>query len=132
MAPNINGKFKLTDSEHFDDYMKALGVSMMTRTLANKATPVQEITQDGETINIKTVTTFKTTEIKFKIGEEFDEQTADGRKVKTTFAWEGDKLVQTQVGDKTTTLTREFNGDELVMICKVDNIVCTRKYKKTE
>lgn len=55
---------------------------MVTRKLAAAATPITEITQDGDTWNIKTTTTFKTTEIQFKLGEEFDETTGDGRECK--------------------------------------------------
>jgi len=133
MAPaNFTGKFKLTSSEHFDEYMKALDVGMMTRTMANKATPVQEITANGDEITIKTTTTFKTTEIKFKPGQEFDETTADGRDVKSVINWEGDKLVQVQKGKKETKLTREWAGEELTMVLTVDDVVCTRKYKRSD
>lgn len=55
---------------------------MVLRKMASTATPTTEISQDGDSWNIKTMTTFKTTEIKFKLGEEFDEVTADGRKCK--------------------------------------------------
>ena len=49
--------------------------------MASAATPTQEITVDGDHWNIKTITTFKTTELDFKIGESFVETTGDGRKV---------------------------------------------------
>lgn len=52
------------------------------RKMGNAATPTVEITKDGDTYTMKTITTFKTTEIKFKLGEEFEETTADGRVVK--------------------------------------------------
>jgi hypothetical protein len=55
------------------------------RKMAATATPTTEISQggpNGDEWTIKTSTTFKTTEIKFKLGEEFDEETADGRKCK--------------------------------------------------
>ena len=52
------------------------------RKMANAATPVVDITLDNETYSMKSTTTFKTTEIKFKLGEEFEETTADGRIVK--------------------------------------------------
>lgn len=54
----------------------------MMRKMGNAATPTVEITKDGDTYTMKTTTTFKTTEIKFKLGEEFEETTADGRVVK--------------------------------------------------
>lgn len=46
-----------------------LGVGFMLRKMAATATPTCEITQAGDEWNIKTMTTFKTTEIKFKVGE---------------------------------------------------------------
>ena len=52
------------------------------RKMANAATPTQEIKIDGDKWSIKTSTTFKTTDISFKIDEEFDETTGDGRKIK--------------------------------------------------
>lgn len=131
--PNVTGKYKLESSEKFDEYMKALGVGVMTRTMANNATPVQEIKQDNEEFFIKTTTTFKTTEIKFKLNETFDETTGDGRKVKSLVSWDGDKLVHKQTGEpKDTTITREFTDDTMKMVLVVDDIVCTRVYKKVD
>lgn len=46
--------------------------------------PQVEIRQNGEHFYIKTSTTVRTTEINFLIGEEFDEETVDGRKCKVT------------------------------------------------
>lgn len=58
------------------------GVGLVMRKMGNAATPTVEITEEDGTYTLKTVTTFKTTEIKFKVGEEFEETTADGRNVK--------------------------------------------------
>lgn len=44
--------------------------------------PTTIISIDGDVITLKTSSTFKSTEINFKLGEEFDETTADDRKVK--------------------------------------------------
>lgn len=44
--------------------------------------PTTIISKEGDVITLKTVSTFKSTEINFKLGEEFDETTADDRKVK--------------------------------------------------
>lgn len=49
-------------------------------TAASK--PHVEIRQNGENFYIKTSTTVRTTEINFLIGEEFNEETVDGRKCK--------------------------------------------------
>lgn len=60
------------------------GVNVMLRKIAVAAAskPAVEIKQDGDTFYIKTSTTVRTTEINFKIGEEFEEQTVDGRPCK--------------------------------------------------
>ena len=61
-----------------------LGVGLVMRKMANMAKPTIEISVDGDNWTIKTITTIKTTEITFKLNEEFNETTADGRKVKVT------------------------------------------------
>lgn len=50
--------------------------------VAAASKPAVEIKQEGDTFYIKTSTTVRTTEINFKIGEEFEEQTVDGRPCK--------------------------------------------------
>lgn len=54
--------------------------------VAAASKPHVEIRQDGEQFYIKTSTTVRTTEINFRIGEEFDEETVDGRKCKVSTA----------------------------------------------
>ncbi|XP_046385331.1 fatty acid-binding protein, muscle isoform X2 [Ischnura elegans] len=125
----LGKKFKMTSSENFDEYMKALGVGLVTRKMGNAVTPTVEVTEKDGTFTIKTMSTFKNSEISFKLGEEFDEETVDGRKVKSVITKDGNKLVHIQKGDKETTIIREFNGDEMKAILKVDDIVCTRVYK---
>jgi len=126
---SVTGKFKLTKSENFDEYMKALGVNMVLRKMASTATPVTEITQDGEEWNIKTTTTFKTTEIKFKLGEEFDEVTADGRNCKSTITKDGDNtLVHMQnCNGQNLKILREFTDDQMKMVLEAPgNVISTR------
>jgi fatty acid-binding protein 3 len=107
-----NGKFELESSENFDDFLKALGVGFMLRNAAKLSTPTVEITNDGDSFTMKTVTTFKTTEIKFSLGQEFDETRMDGVTVKTTITKEGDnKLIQSQGGEPPCTITRELIED---------------------
>ncbi|XP_029170045.1 sodium/calcium exchanger regulatory protein 1 isoform X2 [Nylanderia fulva] len=133
MSSEVLGKrYKLSSSENFDDYMKALGVGMVTRKMGATVSPVVELTEKDGEYTLKTTSTFKSAEIKFKLGEEFDEETVDGRKVKSICTLEGNKLVQVQKGDKTTTIEREFAPTEMKAIMKVDDIVCTRVYKLQE
>lgn len=56
-------------------------MGLITRKAANAVTPTVELKQEGDRYNLVTSSTFKTTEMKFKPGEEFDEDRADGAKV---------------------------------------------------
>ena len=78
------GKYKLTQSENFEEFMKALGVGLMTRKLGNKSSPTVTVTEEGGEYTFKQESLVKTSEIKFKLGQEFDEVTADGRHGKQT------------------------------------------------
>ncbi|NWU84422.1 RABP2 protein, partial [Onychorhynchus coronatus] len=82
--PKFSGNWKMRSSENFEELLKALGVNMMLRKIAVAAAakPAVEIRQDGESFYIRTSTPVRTTEIRFRVGEEFEEQTVDGRPCK--------------------------------------------------
>ncbi|XP_034486019.1 probable fatty acid-binding protein [Drosophila innubila] len=125
----IGKKYKLDKSENFDEYMKELGVGMVLRKMGNTVSPTVEITKDGETYTMTTTSTFKTSAISFKLGEEFDEETLDGRKVKSVITLDGNKLVQEQKGDKPSTIVREFNDNELTTTLTIGSVKSVRIYK---
>lgn len=58
------------------------GVGFATRQVGNVTKPTVVISHEGDKVVVKTLSTFKNTEISFKLGEEFDETTADDRHVK--------------------------------------------------
>ncbi|XP_076619522.1 fatty acid binding protein isoform X2 [Colletes latitarsis] len=125
-------RYKLQSSQNFDEMMKALGVGLMVRKMGSSVSPVVELTENNGLYTLKTTSPFKNSEIKFKLGEEFDEETPDGRKVKSVCSLEGNKLVQIQKGEKQTTIEREFTPKEMKAVMKVDDIICTRVYKVQE
>ncbi|XP_034714921.1 fatty acid binding protein 7, brain, a [Etheostoma cragini] len=123
--------WKLVDSQNFDEYMKALGVGFATRQVGNVTKPTVVISQDGDKVVIKTLSTFRNTEISSKLGEEFDETTADDRHVKSTFTMEGDKLVQVQKWDgKETKFVREIKDGKLVATLTFEGVEAVRTYEK--
>lgn len=131
MVDAFVGTWKLVDSKNFDDYMKELGVGFATRQVASMTKPTTIIEVNGDVIVIKTQSTFKSTEISFKMGEEFDETTADDRKVKTTVTLDGGKLIQVQKWDgKESTLVRELIDGKLILTLTYGKVVCTRTYEK--
>ena len=82
----ITGRYVMVQSKNFDEYMKALGVGLVKRKMANSLIPVNDIAfdEDSDTFTIRTETTFTTTEISFRLGESFIESTLDGRQTLTT------------------------------------------------
>nr|XP_046194318.1 fatty acid-binding protein, adipocyte-like [Oncorhynchus gorbuscha]XP_046195228.1 fatty acid-binding protein, adipocyte-like [Oncorhynchus gorbuscha] len=131
MVEAFVGTWKMTSSENFDEYMKAIGVGFATRQMGNMAKPNLLFSIDDGVISMKSQSTFKTTEAKFKLNEEFDEMTADDRKTKTLMTFENGKLVQKQTWDgKTTTLERELQDGKLIAKCVMDDVVALRTYEK--
>ncbi|XP_059686607.1 fatty acid-binding protein, heart isoform X1 [Gavia stellata] len=144
MVDAFVGTWKLVDTANFDEYMKALGewggppptlhpagVGFATRQMAGLTKPTTIIEVEGDKITVKTQSTFKNTEISFKLGEEFDETTADDRHVKSMVTLDGGKLVHVQKWEgKQTSLVRELKDGKLILTLTMGNVVSTRTYEK--
>ncbi|XP_036411188.1 fatty acid binding protein 4a [Megalops cyprinoides] len=132
MVDKFVGTWRMVSSENFDEYMKALGVGFATRQVGNMAKPNLIFSVDDQgVICMKSQSTFKTTEVKFKLNEEFDETTADDRRTRTTVTLENGKLVQKQCWDgKDTTLEREVTDGKMIAKCTMGKIVAVRTYVK--
>merc|ERR1712013_790104 len=96
-----------------------------------------EVSEDGGVWTIKTSTTLKTMELKFKLGGQFDETTPDGREVTAVVNLEGGKIITVQKAkkdsEKSTKSVREMNGaDEMIYTMTIDgsDLVCVQKFKR--
>nr|AGG56524.1 cellular retinoic acid binding protein [Antheraea yamamai] len=127
----VGKKYKMTSSENFDEFMKVLGVGLITRKAANAVNPTVELRREGDDYNLVTSSTFKTTEMKFKPGEEFEEERADGAKVKSVCTLEGNIMKQVQKADDGLEVTyiREFGPEEMKAVMTAKDVTCTRVYK---
>uniref|UniRef100_A0A8C8RBG8 Fatty acid binding protein 3 n=1 Tax=Pelusios castaneus TaxID=367368 RepID=A0A8C8RBG8_9SAUR len=131
MAEVFAGTWKLVDSNNFDEYMKAIGVGFAMRQIANLTKPTTIIEVEDDKIIVKTQSTFKSTEISFKLGEEFDETTADDRHVKSLVMLDEGKLTHVQKWDgKETTLVRALEDGKLILTLTMGTVICTRTYEK--
>lgn len=114
--------------------MKAIGVDFhhVTRKIGNLAKPKVTIEIFSNSITIRAETTFRNLESKFVIGEEWNEETPDGRKTKTIYKWVRGKLVQIQRWDgKISTITRYVDGSGDVVVDSVmGDILCRRVYAR--
>merc|ERR1712114_97350 len=133
----FKGKYERTSADNYEEMLKILDVNFLLRKAATVSTPVMEIKEEGGVWTITTSTTLKTMELKFKLGEEFDETTPDGRDVTAVVNLEGGKIVTVQKakkeGQKSTKSVREMNGaDELIYTMTIDghDMVCVQKFKR--
>ncbi|XP_031346345.1 fatty acid-binding protein, muscle-like [Photinus pyralis] len=131
MEQFLGKKYKLTHSENFEEFMKALGVGFATRKAGSLVSPVVELTKSGESYTFTSNSTFKKIEFTFKNGEEFDQETPDGRMVKSTIKVDGNTLheIQKDAKGEQTVIDRIFSDDELKMELKFGNVSATRVYK---
>lgn len=101
--------------------------------MAQSTKPEIEIKKDGDQWHVKTKTALKNTEIKFKIGEEFEEVRQDDAKVKSLVVQDGNKWTQTQTpldSDKVVTIVREFGEKELKTTASVGSVTSVRIYDR--
>ncbi len=103
--------------------------------MANSVTPVNviEIDEKGN-YTVRTETTIKTTEIKFRLGEEFEETTIDGRVTRTLATRDGNVLTLEQKATKRaemdSRMVRAFRGNRMDMEMSVEGAVCRRIYER--
>ncbi|XP_011370848.2 fatty acid-binding protein, epidermal [Pteropus vampyrus] len=113
--------------------MQVLGVGMALRKMGAIAKPDCIITSDGQNLTIKSESTLKTTQFSCKLGEKFEETTADGRKTQTVCSFVNGALVQHQEWDgKESTITRKLEDGKMVVECVMNDVTCTRIYEKVE
>merc|ERR1712168_1129003 len=124
---SFKGTYQRTSAENYEEFLKALGVNILLRKAATVSTPVMEVSEEGGVWTIKTSTTLKSMELKFKIGEEFEETTPDGREVTAMVVQDGNKLICEQ---KSTKSIREFTEEECIYTMTIDgndDLVCVQK-----
>merc|ERR1712066_9744 len=130
----VAGKYQLTESENFDKFMGALGVGYLVRKLGNQSKPLVTLSQEDNVWTMKSESLVKTTESKFEMGKQFEEVTADGRKVLTTLNVTEPNTVHQEMlgtsGGKDSFCTREFMLEKMKCVCTVDDIVTTRWYAR--
>ncbi|CAF3379129.1 unnamed protein product [Rotaria sp. Silwood1] len=93
----LKGSWDYVDGENFDAYMKEIGVGMIMRMTAKGVKPRLIISENNGTWTLRTESSIKTLSSDFVPGVEFDETTADGRHVKSTINFVGNKWIHTMI-----------------------------------
>lgn len=131
MAVDFNGTWKHEKNENFEDFLKAMGVGLLPRSMAMKQSPTMTITQNGDDFTIVTKGA-RTVEIKFKVGVEYKENSAlEGKEYRMVANWDGNKLVTKNLDKPDGAITiREIEGGKFVQTQKKGDITCRRIFNK--
>uniref|UniRef100_A0A3B1JE89 Fatty acid binding protein 7, brain, b n=1 Tax=Astyanax mexicanus TaxID=7994 RepID=A0A3B1JE89_ASTMX len=123
--------WKLVGSENFHEYLTAVGLDEEMVQVGNVLKPKVTISQEGDKVVLKTVTSVSSKEISGKLDEEFDDTTLDERICKSVLYLDGDKLVYVQKwDDKQSTATREVKGDQMITTLELNGVVAVLTYER--
>ncbi|CAF1270804.1 unnamed protein product [Rotaria magnacalcarata] len=131
----LKGSWDHVDDDNFDEFMKELGVGWTIRMAAKAVKPHLIINENNGKWAIKSESTFKTVFYEFTPGVEFDETTPDGRQVKTTITFEGNKWTSTTIdkNGKKSIVTRyvDDNGQQMIEM-ECGSVKARRWYKRVQ
>ena len=134
----FKGKYERVSEEQYEAFLKALGLNAVMRAAATASSPRLELTErDGEWTN-KTSTLLKTLTLTYRLGQEFDYKTTDGRDTRALVTFEEGRIVAVQraikEGERTTRTFMEMVGpDELVYTLTVEGVEglrCVQRFKR--
>ncbi|XP_027742764.1 fatty acid-binding protein, intestinal isoform X1 [Empidonax traillii] len=129
----FNGTWKIDRNENYEKFMEAMGVNLMKRKLGAHDNLKITIQQDGIKFTVKEASNFRTIEIEFTLGVNFDYSLADGTEMNGKWDMEGNKLVGTftrKDNQKVLKAYREIVGDELVQTYIYEGVESKRIFKR--
>lgn len=99
-------------------------INALLRKVASSMSTTVQLVKNSDEYTLHTKMLLLTISQKFKLGEEKEITTTDGRKVKNVFTIDGNILTEKQIGEKTFTIIREFFDDEMLATSYYGNAVC--------
>ncbi|NXJ64113.1 FABPI protein, partial [Rostratula benghalensis] len=130
----LNGTWKIEKNVNYEEFMEAMGVNMMKRKLGAHDNLKLTIQQDGNKFTVKESSNFRTIDIEFTLGVDFEYSLADGTELTGSWNLEGNKLVgkfTRKDNGKLLTAYREIVGDELVQTYIYEGVEAKRFFKRT-
>ncbi|XP_048639607.1 retinoid-binding protein 7 [Marmota marmota marmota] len=109
------------------------GIDFATRKIAKLLKPQKVIEQNGDSFAIHTYSSLRNYLVKFKVGEEFDEDNKglDNRKCKSLVTWDHDRLTCVQNGEKKNRgWTHWIEGDKLHLEMFCEGQVCKQTFQR--
>uniref|UniRef100_A0AC35TRF1 FABP domain-containing protein n=1 Tax=Rhabditophanes sp. KR3021 TaxID=114890 RepID=A0AC35TRF1_9BILA len=133
------GTWKLINQENFEEYLKAIDVGIVKRKLALSITPTLILESDGSNWKSAVISTFKSKDWNFTIGDKQRSETIDDRVYDITMTLTEDgHLIETQeaiAGDKNSgvpsIIERYVDGNgHLVAKIEAAKVVAHRYYAR--
>ncbi|XP_053113050.1 fatty acid-binding protein, intestinal [Hemicordylus capensis] len=129
----FNGSWKVEKSENYEKFMEIMGINLVKRKLGAHDNLKLTIKQDGNKFTIKESSTFRTVEIVFTLGVDFDYSLADGTELHGNWSMNGNTLEGTfnrKDNGKELKAYREVVGDELVQTYIYEGVTAKRIFKR--
>ncbi|XP_061535831.1 fatty acid-binding protein, intestinal [Phycodurus eques] len=129
----FNGTWKVDRNDNYDKFMEQMGINLVKRKLASHDNLKITIEQNGDKFHVKESSNFRTLEIDFTLGVNFDYSLADGTEVSGSWALEGDTMKGTftrKDNGKQLITTRVVQGDELIQSYSYDGVDAKRIFKR--
>ncbi|XP_037119458.1 fatty acid-binding protein, intestinal [Syngnathus acus] len=129
----FNGNWKVDRNDNYDKFMEQMGINMVKRKLASHDNLKITIEQNGDKFHVKESSNFRTLELDFTLGVNFDYSLADGTEVSGSWALEGETLKGTftrKDNGKPLITTRIVQGDELIQSYSYDGVDAKRIFKR--
>lgn len=100
-------------------------MNFINRKLAKSIPSSTEVVKLSEhEYGLNTIVPFKTNQQRFVLGQETENITLDGRKIRNIFTLEGNKLIEKQMEpNREVTLIREFNAKQMLGTSIVGKVV---------
>ncbi|XP_061627719.1 fatty acid-binding protein, intestinal [Phyllopteryx taeniolatus] len=129
----FNGNWKVDRNDNYDKFMEQMGINLVKRKLASHDNLKITIEQNGDKFHVKESSNFRTLEIDFTLGVNFDYSLADSTEVSGSWALEGDTMKGTftrKDNGKQLITTRVVQGDELIQSYSYDGVDAKRIFKR--
>uniref|UniRef100_A0A8C2G8I6 Fatty acid binding protein 2, intestinal n=3 Tax=Cyprinus carpio TaxID=7962 RepID=A0A8C2G8I6_CYPCA len=129
----FNGTWKVDRNENYEKFMEQMGINMVKRKLASHDNLKITLEQTGDKFHVKENSTFRSVEIDFTLGVNFEYSQADGTELTGSWVMEEDMLKGTftrKDNGKSLITTRKIIGGELVQSYTYEGVEAKRIFKK--
>jgi len=131
MMAQLNGRYIFDQDDNYEAYLKAADVGMIQRTAMASTKPDILVDVKEDQITIAEVTTLRTIEVSFRLGQEYKHDPGTGRSASYVTVLQGDDtLATTEVDDPTASKIYKFTNDSLVITLTTKGVTATRTFRR--